>query len=181
MKQSAKVSLARSCPTRPQRAPERRHLAGDPVHARGREIVDHDAGRRERGGRQEQGKDVAFLEALRRDFACGRAAGIGKRRRMLRQRFRQHPRIDQALGEEQQREAGVDRRGFRRDRTGKGAGVGLIRGERREAACIARARTGQLPSPAFSSDVFLCASGARRRRHCCLQGEALAMGRPPPA
>jgi len=101
---------------------------------------------------------MAFFQPLRRDFAGGRAAGIGKGRGMQFQRLRERCRVDQALGEEQKREVGVDDCCFGRDGPGKGIWVGLIRGERREAACVARARTGQLAFSCDSSNAFLCVS-----------------------
>jgi hypothetical protein len=76
---------------------------------------------------------MPFLKPLRRDFAGGRAAGIGERRRVDLQRLGEGRRVDQALGEEQKREAGVDDCRFGRDGLGKGVRVGLIRGERRKA------------------------------------------------
>lgn len=74
---------------------------------------------------------MSFFQSLRRDLAGGRAAGIGERRRVCFQRLRQRRRVDQALGEEQKREAGVDDRRFGRDGPRKGIRVGLVRGERR--------------------------------------------------
>ncbi|WP_246674089.1 hypothetical protein [Mesorhizobium sp. B4-1-1] len=74
------------------------------------------------------------------------------------QRLRKSRRVDQALGEEQKRKAGVDGCRFGRDGSCKGIRVGLIRGERRKARCIACARTGQLPSSAISSNAVLCVS-----------------------
>jgi hypothetical protein len=71
------------------------------------------------------------------------------------QRLRERRRVDQALGEEQKREAGIDDRRFRRDGPGKRIRVGLIRGERRKARCIACARTGQLPPPRFPPTLFV--------------------------
>jgi hypothetical protein len=90
---------------------------------------------------------MPFLQSLRRDLAGGRAARIGERRRVCFQRLRQRRRVDQALGEEQKREAGIDDCRFGGDGPRKGIRVGLVRGERRKARRIACARTRQLPSP----------------------------------
>jgi hypothetical protein len=83
------------------------------------------------------------------------------------QRLRERRRVDQALGEEEKRKAGIDLRRFSRDGLGKRIWVGLIRGERRKARCIAGARTGQLPSSAFPPTLFcaclfLCVPGTLR-------------------
>ena len=115
---------------------------------------------------------MPFLQSLRRDFAGGRAAGIGERWRMDLQRLRKRRRVDQALGEEQKREAGFNDCRFGCDGPSKRVWVGLIRGERRKARCIACARTGQLPSPQFLrrfcvfflfyACLFLCISATPR-------------------
>ena len=81
---------------------------------------------------------MAFLKALRRDLAGGRAAGIGERGRMHGQGSGKVGRVDETLGDEEQREAGIDRCGLLGDRCGKEIGIGLVAGERRQAACVAR-------------------------------------------
>ncbi|WP_342634095.1 hypothetical protein [Mesorhizobium tamadayense] len=125
---------------------------------------------------------MAFLQPLRRDLAGGRAAGIGERRRTQLQRLRQCRCVDEALGEEEQREAGVDGCGFGRDCPGKCIWIGLICGERREAACVTRARTGQLAFSRNSSNavfvrVFLCVFGTLASRASLPSIPVLAMGR----
>ncbi|KUM27904.1 hypothetical protein AU467_14735 [Mesorhizobium loti] len=100
---------------------------------------------------------------------------------MQLQRIRQCRCVDEALGEEDQREAGIDGCRFGRDGPGKDIWIGLIRGERREATCVTRARTGQLASSRSSSDavfvrVFLCVSGTRASTPSLPSILVLAMG-----
>ena len=147
------------------------HSEHSAVHAGGRDAFHHGAGHGEGGGREQQGKHMAVRQPLRRDLAGRRAAGMGKAGRMGAERRGKGCRVHQALREEQQREAGARGLGFPSQLAGKGVHVGLVRGERRKAASVARAQADQPFLP--------------QSRRCVVAGivaaaPALGNGRAPP-